>query len=312
MQINNLAQAKAKQIKVLYIATLVLFLPMVAGLYFLYLEDNSNKEEAVQPEPVERISINLNDVQTDAHSAVVVSLNDSAVLYEKNANKPLPLASLTKLVTVKVAEDMIDRNTVTVDKMTDFAEYGDAQLIEDQTWSKDELIGYTLVTSSNDGAHTLAQNSKHPNSFTNNMNGLASTIGLTSTYFYNETGLDDDSRGVIASRGTASDISKILAYLIKTDLPLYEKTQHGIITVSTPSGWREATNTNETVDQIPGLLVSKTGYTDLAGGNLAVVADMGLNEPTAFVVLKSSKNSRFEDVLKLQEAYFEKVRERMK
>ena len=50
MQINNLAQAKAKQIKVLYIATLVLFLPLVAGLYFLYLEDNSNKEEAVQPE----------------------------------------------------------------------------------------------------------------------------------------------------------------------------------------------------------------------------------------------------------------------
>jgi D-alanyl-D-alanine carboxypeptidase len=315
MQINDLVKAKSKQIRVLYITTLVLFLPLFVAIYFLYLEDSKKKvQELAQPEPIEQISVNLNNkVQTDAYAAIVVSLNTNYVIYEKNPDKQLPLASLTKLVTAKVADDQINSNNVSVDKMTDFAEYGDARLIENASWNKKELIQYTLVTSSNDGAHSLAQNIKSPENFIQNMNSLVASIGLVNTRFYNETGLDDDSRGVIASKGTAADVSKILSYVIKTDLPLYEKTQHNNISIDTPEGVQAATNTNEIADKIPGLLVSKTGYTDLAGGNLAVVADMGLNEPTAFVVLKSStKESRFDDVLKLQEAYFKQVRERMR
>lgn len=312
MRLDNLTLAKNKQIRVLYLTTLVLLLPIFAGIYFLYTDNAHSKAELVQPEPIELISINLNKVQTDAYSAIVVSLNSSEVLYQKNADKPLPLASLTKLVTAKVADDQIDSNTVTIEKMSEFAEYGDARLLENDSWNKEELIEYTLVTSSNDGAHTLAENTKSPNSFTQNMNSLVASIGLANTYFYNETGLDNDTKGILGSKGTAHDISKILSYLIKTDLPLYEKTKHGIINISTPEGNQTATNTNEVTEKIPGLLVSKTGYTDLAGGNLAVVVDMGLNEPTAFVVLKSSRESRFEDVLKLQEAYFTQVKERMK
>jgi D-alanyl-D-alanine carboxypeptidase len=93
---------------------------------------------------------------------------------------------------------------------------------------------------------------------------------------------------------------------------LYEKTQHATSAFLSSAGNQIATNTNEVVEDITGILVSKTGYTDLAGGNLAVVADMGLNEPVAFVVLKSSKESRFEDILKLQEAYFEEIRKGMR
>ena len=311
MQINP--TVKSKQIKMLYIATLILFLPIFAGLYFLYLED-SKQEEAYTPQPIRipQVSIDLNNVQTTAYSAVVVDLNSQNVLYQKNADKPLPLASLTKLITAEVADSTIEKNSVTVDKMKELAEYGDNQLIENQSWNKEELIEYTLITSSNDGAHTLLQNSKSPNSFIQEMNNLTASIGLVDTRFYNETGLDDDAKGIIASRGTATDVSKILAYLIKTNLPLYEKTKHTRAPIQTPVGPTHATNTNETADIIPGLLVSKTGYTDLAGGNLAVVADMGLNEPVAFVVLKSSKEPRFEDILKLQEPYFAQVREQMK
>jgi D-alanyl-D-alanine endopeptidase (penicillin-binding protein 7) len=291
MESKDFVTNQKKQIRVLYITTLVLLLPLIASIYFLYIQNTEQNKpsESTMINDKQKIFVNLNPVQTDAYSALVVSLNTGDVLYQKNPDKQLPLASLTKLITAKVAQDHIKNNTVTVQKMDDFVQYGDQRLSQNDTWQKEELIEYMLVTSSNDGAHTLAQNTNTPNLFIENMNSLVASIGLSNTRFYNETGLDDDSKGIIASKGTASDISKILSYILKTELPLYEKTRHELISVSTPHGIQTATNTNETVEKITGILVSKTGYTDLAGGNLAVVADMGLNEPTAFIVLKSSK-----------------------
>lgn len=312
MQINNFITAQKKQIRVLYLTTLVLLLPLFVSLSFLYIQDQKTTETVIEPELIAPASINLDEVQTSAHSAIVVALNTNTVLYQKNAEKSLPLASLTKLITAKVAEDESMGTMFKINKMQEMTEYGDVKLIEGEEWSKQELIDYTLVTSSNDGAHTLLANTKNPSLFIQNMNMLASTMGLTQTKFYNESGLDNDEAGIIGSKGSAQDVSKILSYLIKTDLPLYEKTKYSTVTVSTPEGTQIATNTNEVANKISGLLISKTGYTDLAGGNLAVVADMGLNEPVAFVVLKSSKEERFADVLKLQNEYFAQVRENMR
>ena len=50
------------------------------------------------------------------------------------------------------------------------------------------------------------------------------------------------------------------------------------------------------------LLLSKTGYTDLAGGNLALVFDAGIRHPVAVVVLGSSKEARFTDGIALVNA----------
>jgi D-alanyl-D-alanine carboxypeptidase len=312
MQPNDLIKAKGQQIRVLYLTTLVLLLPIFAGVYFLYVEDSKSSQIILKPEQVERLEVSLDTVSITAHSALVISFNTNNIVYQKNPDKPLPLASLTKLVTAQVAQEVIKKENIQVDKMQELSEYGDGQLLENETWNTEDLIAYTLITSSNDGAHTLANNSKNTDSFIRGMNSLVASIGLSTTHFYNETGLDDDTKGIIASKGTAQDISKILSYLIKNDLPLYEKTQLAAYTFKTPHGTQIATNTNEIVEDIAGILVSKTGYTDLAGGNLAVVADMGLNEPTAFVVLKSSKEARFDDILKLQNEYFAQVKERMR
>jgi D-alanyl-D-alanine carboxypeptidase len=50
------------------------------------------------------------------------------------------------------------------------------------------------------------------------------------------------------------------------------------------------------------LIASKTGYTDLAGGNLAVAFDAGVNRPIVIAVLGSSREERFSDVEKLASA----------
>ena len=57
-----------------------------------------------------------------------------------------------------------------------------------------------------------------------------------------------------------------------------------------------AFNTNEALGAIPGLIMGKTGYTDLAGGNLAVVFDVGLSHPVIAVVLGSTIDGRFTDM----------------
>lgn len=293
----------------LYLATLVLMLPLFTGLYFLYLQDSKPKTPIVEQEVVTPISVNLKDVRTTAYAAFVVSLNTNNILYQKNPDTLLPLASLTKLVTAKVAHDQIKDDKITISKLQ---EYGDIRLLEGSKWNRQDLIDYMLVTSSNDGAYSLSSaTSANSLTFTKNMNTLAASIGLLNTHFYNETGLDNDITGVPGSKGTAQDMSKILSYLVKNDLPIYEKTKHAQIRVSSPEGTYLADNTDEITDKIVGLLVSKTGYTDLAGGNLAIVADMGLNEPVAFVVLKSSRESRFDDILKLQNEYFAQVRKNM-
>lgn len=303
---STIQNEKKKQIKVLYTATLVLLLPLFASVYYLY--DKSKEQEIVTlpSETIEKAHVDLSAVNTTAHSAFVVSLADDRVFYEKNPDKQLPLASITKLMTAKVAEEQGPDETIAVHKMPEQT-YGDARLAEGDEWEKKELIAYTLVTSSNDGAYSLSTGTKSQRAFVDSMNQLASTIGLTSTRFYNETGLDNEIQAVPGSKGTAKDISKLLSYLVKTDLDLYEKTKYNTAYVESPAGLTTAKNTNEVANQITGLLVSKTGYTDLAGGNLAIVADMGLNEPTAFVVLHSSKESRFQDVLDLQKAYFAQV-----
>lgn len=308
---NNIRIEQQKQMRVLYIATLLLLLPIFGFVYFFFGRPAMPESVAqYQESSIQPLSVDLQSVSTTAHSALVVSLNTQEVFYQKFPDKQLPLASIVKLVMVKVADEQALHEMVNIDKSEPI--YGDVQLSLGEKWNKDDLITYTLLTSSNDGARSLAANTKSARSFVDRMNSLASTIGLLDTAFYNETGLDDDLGGVPGSKGTAQDVTKLLSYLIKNDLGLYEQTKYNSVPVNSPYGITQATNTNAVTGQITGLLLSKTGYTDLAGGNLAVVADMGLNEPTAFVVLHSSKESRFDDVLALQSEYFAQVAESMR
>jgi D-alanyl-D-alanine carboxypeptidase len=61
-----------------------------------------------------------------------------------------------------------------------------------------------------------------------------------------------------------------------------------------------ASNTNISATETAGLIASKTGFTDLAGGNLAVAINHDLNHPFAIVVLGSTREARFTDVAMLQ------------
>ena len=71
---------------------------------------------------------------------------------------------------------------------------------------------------------------------------------------------------------------------------------------SDSGNYHDAQNTNDALYLIPNLLASKTGYTDLAGGNLTIAYDAGFNRPIIVTVLGSTQQERFSDVVRLVEA----------
>ena len=250
----------------------------------------------------------FDNLEIEAKAAYVLDIATGEVLYEKNADAQLPLASLTKMMTALVASALVpDGVSVTVGGNA-FIPDGDSGFIEGEKWNFRDIVDFTLMTSSNDGAVALASaaagfaETKEGQTFVDKMNEKAKNLGLSQTYFSNETGLDIGKR-FSGAYGSARDAATLAASILKEKPRLFEATTYEKMSFSSLSGIdHRAGNTNERVGDIAGLLLSKTGFTDLAGGNLAVVFDAGVGRPVAIAVLGSSLQGRFSDVKALYKA----------
>ncbi len=269
--------------------------------------------------PTETASLSFPPVTLGAKAVYVYDIRTKTVLFVKNENTRLPLASLTKVMSALVAEDASPLyGTVTISREALLAE-GDSGLIEDEKWSLSNLLDFSLMTSSNDGmravalafgalSRTGASSEEIINDFVGKMNSKASALGLKNTYFWNETGLDEsDFKG--GAYGTAKDMSTLMEYILMHHPELFAATRE---TTSTLQSMDEhahvARNTNIIADEIPGLLASKTGFTNTAGGNLVVVFDPELGRPIIISILGSTEKGRFEDVRILIGAVMEYIK----
>jgi len=260
-------------------------------------------------------------IDVEAKSAIVFDINSNEVLFSKSEYAKWPLASITKIMTVFVADDLLDgASTVTISPFA-YSTYGEYGLYPGEIWDREDLQDYTLIVSSNDGAVALAEaggalltssldSETRVNIFIAYMNNLAKEIGLTSTTFYNPSGLDtEDVIPQPQAYGSASDIAKLLTYIMIKNPNVLEASSEKQRMFEAAGKRYTANNTNNIVGTIPGLIASKTGYTDAAGGNLAVVYDSGLNRPVSVVVLGSSRAGRFTDMTRLikhTQEYFKK------
>jgi len=246
---------KIKQIITLTIAFAVLFFlifhPKGTEVYV-----NQNNQPAKENP--------FNELNLEARAVYVFDLAGNKPLFGLNENTQLPLASLTKIMTVVVAKEIAIKDI-------------------------SELADSALMQSSNESASALAS---MDNDFINLMNQRAKELNLNQTYFLNETGLDI-SENLSGGYGSAKDIAKLIIYALRNNPHLFETT-----TTNSP------VNTNPYATTTTELIASKTGWTDLAGGNLAVVFDAGLDHPIIAVVLGSSKEERFTDMQKLIETTF--------
>lgn len=246
------------------------------------------------------------DVVLEARAAYVWDVSAGRALYAKNAHAQLPLASLTKLMTGVIAYETYDQDepiTITLDAITQDGENG----FEDgDTWSVGELLGFTMISSSNDGAYALAAaagalETPEGGGFLDHMNAKAQELGLAQTYFTNPTGLDATALES-GSYGSARDMAFLMEYIIKHTPGVVARTTEAMAVFRSESGeMHTATNTNPSIQLVANALGSKTGYTELAGGNLVVAFDAGLNHPIIIAVLHSSREGRFSDVETLLE-----------
>ena len=254
--------------------------------------------------PFEHVSI-------EAQAAYVYDLTAEKILFSKNERSQLPLASLTKLMTALVASELISVDSIVTIEKESIAINGDNGFHTGERWKFKDLLDYTLLVSSNDGANAIAVAAgafiHNQDNFVDQMNQTAASLGLTQTYFINESGLDK-SPLVGGGYGSARDTASLLAYIISIHPKLLEATAYETLNfVSEDQYIYNATNTNSAVGNIPGLVASKTGFTELAGGNLAIVFDAGINRPVVAVVLGSSFEGRFRDIEKLVGASLEDI-----
>jgi len=243
----------------------------------------------------------------EARSVFVYDLREERVLYEKNADAQLPLASLTKVPLALVVSEALPQDYL-VAIPRDTAPAGSAmRLAKGEVWKLSDVLTFTLVASSNEGANILADIAdgavrvRYPEAPEGaavlwRMNALVRQLGLAHTYFLNVNGLDE-SLTEAGAYGSARDYAYLISYAASTSLPVFAGTTRGNLLLSDEGGnTTSAINTNEALGKIPGLIMGKTGYTDLAGGNLAVVFDVGLSHPVVAVVMGSSFDGRFSDM----------------
>lgn len=248
-------------------------------------------------------------MQLAAQAAIVVDLTTGQTLYSENADAQLPLASVTKLLSVYAADQVLDDSTPITLSSTSVAQEGDSGIVEGETFTYGELAKLALVASSNDAADAITQAAAEQTAAAPQamLASAAAAAGLNRTYAVNGTGLDIDlSRS--GGYGSARDVAKLAGLFVQRNPELARLTSEPAVRARSEEGaLHYLPNTNPFAAEMPGLLLSKTGFTDLAGGNLVVVYDAGIARPIAIAVLGSTRDARFSDVRALMTATQEQL-----
>lgn len=236
-------------------------------------------------------------VQAAAKAAIVYDLATGETLYEKNADAQLPLASLTKLLTVYAALAELAPNTpITISENA--AEYDAPRVFRaGQVLSLSDISRLTLTASLNDGAAAIIEATSERQNLSEHdvLARAASSLNLAQTFAVNGSGLDE-SESISGGYGSARDMARLAGALVAAAPSIAAATTESTAEAVSEGGTKfNVKNTDPIVDTVAHLLLSKTGYTDLAGGNLALVFDVGINHPIAVVVLGSSLDERFTD-----------------
>ena len=291
----------------------MVFLSVILIMFLIFIftkNNNQNKLTSVAKKTTNLANV-FEDVSLEAKATFVWDVNKRKAIYSHNEEAQLPLASLTKLMTVITAMNILpEYSVVTIDKKA-ILEEGDSGLFENEKWNLSDIVKFTLISSSNDGASAIASiagllKSNFPSKedeskkiFTRVMNENGKKIGLNQTYFINPTGLDTNE-SVGGGYGSARDMSLLMEYAIINNLEIFEATRYNEFEfVSLSDINHTAVNTNLAVNSLPGLIASKTGFTDLAGGNLIIAFDAGINRPIIVTILGSTQEGRFRDMEKL-------------
>ena len=149
-----------------------------------------------------------------AKAAIVVDGDTGEVIFQKNADEKLPMASLTKLMTAVIISENFDlEEKIKISKDAVAQDSVAGGLEKDEEFTAEDLMKVMLIVSSNDAAMAFQEYFAGKNlDLIALMNRKAEELGMRDTRFANVAGLDDDGH-----YSTARDLVKLASYVLKTD-----------------------------------------------------------------------------------------------
>jgi D-alanyl-D-alanine carboxypeptidase len=270
-----------------FLALIVLIVLFIYG-YFELLKTQKVKTK-IKEENVDNFTYTSNsdwlalEPQLQARSLIVANLDTKEIYVSKHPDVFVNIASLSKLMTAIVAIDNLDLNKIITvsNRAIETSGSGDHLQVGEQFTVKN-LLSDLLVFSSNDAAVALSEGVGY-NRFIGLMNQKAKEIGLKETAFFDATGLDE--RGNFSN---ASDLLALVDYVYK-NYPLIGITSRlPSLSFKSISGIEHnVINTDELIDKISGLWLSKTGTTDNAGECLILVYRLNNGQTVTSIILGS-------------------------
>lgn len=249
----------------------------------------------IHPIPVSKVDAET--LSVEAVGAMAMDVNTGVVIYEKNARTPLPMASLTKIMTaLLILEDHELDEVVTVED--DFDQYGEVGvkmwLKQNEKITVENLLTGLLVSSAGDAAIALAKHhSDSIQSFVLNMNKKAESLGLLDTSFTNTIGLDHPEH-----YSSVYDLALLTKHALRNK-DFKRLVNLSEITVKSVDGKidHELATTNFLLNSEFDVRGVKTGTTDAAGQSLITVFYNDREHPIITVMLNSP--DRFKETRKM-------------
>ena len=220
--------------------------------------------------PILRINVDAaSDFSVNAKASVIYDPESDTILYAKNENARLPMASTTKIMTALVAIERENLNKkIKVDPRAIGVEGSSAYLREGEEFTLRELLYALMLRSANDAAEAIAYAiADGIEEFALIMNEKAAALGLRDTHFTNPHGLDDDEHYT-----TALELAKITAAAL--EYPEFRE----IVSTKTKRVEKEGltrlfANHNKMLSKYNGCIGVKTGYTQKSGRCLVSAAE---------------------------------------
>lgn len=247
------------------------------------------------------LPVNAAEMEISAKSAILIDQNTGKVLYKKNENEKLAMASMTKIMSLLLIMEKIDEGVIKYDDIVEISQeassMGGSQIFlnpGDKYKVKDLLKGVAMA-SANDAVVALAEKTYgSKESFIEAMNKRAEELNLKNTHFVNVHGLDDENH-----YSSSYDMAIMAKELLKYEKILdYTKVYEEYL--QKPDGsqiW--LVNTNKLVRFYDGVDGLKTGYTAKAGYCLTATAKKNNLRLISVVMGEESIEKRSQDTVKL-------------
>lgn len=242
-------------------------------------------------------------IEVTARAAVAVEAETGRVLYEKNADEVLPMASTTKIMTALVVLENAElSDVVEIDGRMAGIEGSSMNLDAGEELTVEQLLYGLMLRSGNDAAVALAIHvSGGVEEFVEKMNARAAEMGLTHTHFCNPHGLPAEGHET-----TARELARIAAEAWK-----HEDFRRIVGTKSVTVPWkgreydRAMKNKNKLLTLLPGGNGIKTGYTRAAGRCLVGGAE---RDGMQLITVVLNAPDMWNDTIRIMEEEFAQVR----